>query len=268
MSTLIGLVHPGEMGTAVGKALVAAGRRVAWASAGRSGPTVRRADAAGLLDLGTLPALAEQCDVVVSVCPPHAALDVAAQFRGFPGVYVDANAISPAESLAVAEVVGSAARFVDGSIIGGPPPESGGARLYLAGAAAEGVAELFAGDGASRVGSFRIVVLPGDVPAASALKMTYAAWTKISSALLLATSAAAEQLHVADALTDEWANSQPQLAQRLQRARRSAELKGWRWVGEMEQIAATFAALGLPSGFGEAAARMYSDFDPPEPDLD
>ena len=35
-------------------------------------------------------------DVIVSVCPPHAALDVARQVAGFGGLYLDANAVSPA----------------------------------------------------------------------------------------------------------------------------------------------------------------------------
>jgi hypothetical protein len=34
-------------------------------------------------------------------------------------------------------------------------------------------------------------------------------------------------------------------------------VKGWRWVAEMEEIAGSMAAAGLPPGFGEAAAEIF-----------
>ena len=46
-------------------------------------------------------------------------------------------------------------------------------------------------------------------------------------------------------------------APRIESARRSADAKGWRWVGEMEEIAASFAAHGLPDGFHRAAAEVF-----------
>jgi hypothetical protein len=103
-------------------------------------------------------------------------------------------------------------------------------------------------------------VLTGPVGAASALKMTYAAWTKGSGALLLAARAAAKAEEVEDALLAEWATSIPELEERWNRANRSAEAKGWRWVGEMEEIAATFAEAGQPDGFHRAAAEVFRRF--------
>ncbi len=50
---------------------------------------------------------------------------------------------------------------------------------------------------------------------------------------------------------------QPELFERLAAAERSAATKGWRWVGEMEEIADTFAAAGEPAGFHRAAAEVY-----------
>jgi saccharopine dehydrogenase-like NADP-dependent oxidoreductase len=38
---------------------------------------------------------------------------------------------------------------------------------------------------------------------------------------------------------------------------RQAASKGWRWIAEMEEIAATFAAVGVPDGFHRAAAEVY-----------
>ena len=99
--------------------------------------------------------------------------------------------------------------------------------------------------------------------AASATKMTYAAWTKVSAALLLSVHQAAERLDVDDVLRAEWAVSLPELAARLESAQRSAAAKGWRWEAEMREIAATFAAAGLPAGFGESAADVFGRFPRP-----
>jgi hypothetical protein len=100
--------------------------------------------------------------------------------------------------------------------------------------------------------------------AASATKMTYAAWTKISAALLLASHEVATRLDVDDVLDAEWAVSQLDLARRLESARRSAAAKGWRWEAEMREIAATFAAVDEPAGFGEAAAELFGRFERPD----
>ena len=87
--------------------------------------------------------------------------------------------------------------------------------------------------------------------------MCYAAWTKGSAALLLTVAEAAERLGLADELRAEWERSIPGLAERLGRAERSANAKGWRWVGEMREIEATFRAADLPGGFHEAAAETF-----------
>jgi hypothetical protein len=87
--------------------------------------------------------------------------------------------------------------------------------------------------------------------------MAYGAWTKGTAALLLAARALATAEGVQDALLTEWALSQPDLADRTRRAARSATRKGWRWVAEMEEIAGSMAAAGLPQGFGQAAAEVF-----------
>jgi 3-hydroxyisobutyrate dehydrogenase-like beta-hydroxyacid dehydrogenase len=236
------------MGAAVGRALRDTGVEVLWASQGRRAATAERAAAAGLEDAGDVGTLLRRADVVVSVCPPHAALDVARAAEGFTGVYVDGNAVSPDTAQAIAERV---SRFVDGGIVGPPPREAGTTRLYLSGPEADVVARLFFGS------VLEARVLSAEPGAASALKMSYAAWTKGSAALLLASLAAAEANGVGEALLAEWRTSIPEAEGRLRSASRSALAKGWRWVGEMEEIARTFAAAELPSGFHEAAAEIY-----------
>jgi 3-hydroxyisobutyrate dehydrogenase-like beta-hydroxyacid dehydrogenase len=237
------------MGAAVGAVLGGQDVRVVWASEGRSTATRERAEAAGLEDVAS-PAELARSDVILSICPPHAVLDVARSVGHFHGVYVDGNAVAPATARKVAEIVRAAGgEFVDGGIVGSPPQEAGTTRLYLSGQRAETVRELFAGS----------VLDARVVSDASAIKMAYAAWTKGTAAMLLAIRQLARSEGVEEALLEEWDLSLPELRDRYRRAARSADAKGWRWVGEMEEIAATFEAAGLPGGFHRAAAEVYRD---------
>jgi len=274
--TLIGLLHPGEMGAAVAACLTGRGYQVLWVPAGRGPATQARAAGAGLIAAagpdaaGQAADLARRADIILSICPPHAALPTARAVAaaGFTGVYVDANAISPGTAEQVRAIARAAgARYVDGGIIGLPPPRGpgpeaspGGTRLYLAagpeggdgGGPAAQVAALFEGTPLTPE-----ILRNENRTAASALKMAYASWTKGSAALLLAARALARAEGVEDSLLAEWSLSQPGLASRSLGAARSAAEKGWRWVGEMEEIAASMTADGLPGGFHQAAAEVF-----------
>ena len=237
---LIGVLHPGEMGSAVGACLTRRGLTVLWASAGRSPATADRAAAAGLRDVGTASEMSSQADVILSVCPPHAALEVARSVAGFRGIYVDANAVSPATTRKVAEIVtAGGASYVDGGIIGAPPRSPGDSRLYLSGLWAEEISHLFTGT------PLDAQVIGDQIGRASAVKMAYAAWTKGTAALILAIRALARAEAVEQTLLAEWELSQPTLTARSHSAARSATEKGWRWVAEMEEIAATMAAAAI-----------------------
>jgi hypothetical protein len=170
---------------------------------------------------------------------------VAQSVAGFEGTYVDANAISPA----TAREIGG----LDGGIIGPPPREGSTTRLYLSGPGAQNVADLFAGT------TVDARVLGEKIGAASALKMTFAAWSKGSSALLLAIREVARTEGVEDALLDTWRAWIPELFEEWEHASSAAGRKGWRWVGEMEEIADTFAAAGQPDGFHRAAAEVFRE---------
>ncbi|ONH23307.1 hypothetical protein BL253_33315 [Pseudofrankia asymbiotica] len=254
MVSRIAILHPGQMGAAVGRALVGSGHDVTWLPAGRSASTRRRADAAGMRESVDL----RDRDVVLSICPPAAAAETARTVAGFSGLYVDANAISPGTASGVAAVVQArGATYVDGGIIGPPPEQPGTTRVFLSGERAEDVAAIFRG---TRI---EAVVLNGDNTAASALKMTYAAWTKITSALLISACRVAARHGVDEALAAEWARSQPELATRHAAALDAAAHKGWRWEEEMRQIARTFAEAGEPAGFGDAAAQQFGGWPRP-----
>jgi 3-hydroxyisobutyrate dehydrogenase-like beta-hydroxyacid dehydrogenase len=250
----IGLLHPGEMGAALAMQL-RRGSPVLWASSGRSAETVQRAEQAGLRDVGTVEEVGESSDIVLCVCPPHGALAVAESIAGFDGIYVDANAVSPMTARQIATVIEEGGgQFVDGGIVGPPPRDGVPTTLYLSGSMSRAVAGIFR----DTVVQARIVSEePGS---ASAVKMAYAAWTKGAAALLLAIRALARAEGIEDALLAEWEESIPALPERSERAALAAGRKGWRWAGEMDEIASTFAAAGLPDGFHEAAAEIFRRF--------
>jgi 3-hydroxyisobutyrate dehydrogenase-like beta-hydroxyacid dehydrogenase len=251
-TTTVCILHPGEMGAEVGAAARIGGARVLWVSAGRGGATRDRAGAAELEDAGTLQAALGQASAVLSVCPPHAAVELAKRVAAerFRGIYLDANAVSPDTSRRIGGIVEAAgARFVDGGIIGPPPTKPGTTRLYLSGSQSARIAALFFGT------SLGAVVLDAPVGAASAVKACYAGWTKSAATLLLSVRALAHHEGVEAALTEEWKISQPQLFAQLERAVLQSR-KGWRWIAEMEEIGATFDQAGLPDGFALAAAEV------------
>jgi 3-hydroxyisobutyrate dehydrogenase-like beta-hydroxyacid dehydrogenase len=250
----VALLHPGNMGVTIGAAAATSGARVIWVSQDRSATSRRRADESGLIEIKTLKEAVEQSDIILSVCPPHAAPEVARNIASlrFPGIYVDANAVSRATAEAIGRTItASGAAFVDGGIIGSPVKKAGTTRLYLSGARAAEVANLFA---ASMLDARAIGEAPG---AASALKICYAAWTKCTDALLLVIRALAAREGVDEVLLQEWAISQPGLERRSIQAAAVAVPKAWRYVGEMKEIAAALAEAGLPPGFHDAAADLY-----------
>jgi 3-hydroxyisobutyrate dehydrogenase-like beta-hydroxyacid dehydrogenase len=211
---------------------------VLWTREGRSQETAARAEAGGFRDVATLETLAAESEIVLSVCPPGIAEEVARAVAaaGFGGIYVEANAIAPARAERIAEQTGL--RVVDGGIIARTT-----VNLYLSGdeADVERVAALFDGS------DVEAIPLPGGIGSASALKMAFGGWNKIGVLLAAQAYAIARAYGVAEALAGERVG-----ADGIPRA----GPKAWRWKAEMEEIAATCAALGLPAGLGKAAAEL------------
>jgi 3-hydroxyisobutyrate dehydrogenase-like beta-hydroxyacid dehydrogenase len=249
----IALLHPGNMGSTIGACAATSGARVLWASAQRSAASRKRAEQAGLIDAGDLAAAVRQSDIVLSVCPPEFATEIAASVAAqrFQGIYVDGNAVSRETAEEIAKIVTKAgASFVDGGIIGSPVKQAGTTRMYLSGEKADDIAQVFS---ASMLDARSIGAVPGE---ASALKVVYAAWTKGTDALILAIRALAAHEGVDHALLEEWKISQPALETKCLRAAAVAVPKMWRYVGEMREIAEAFEAAGLPGGFHQAAAEV------------
>jgi 3-hydroxyisobutyrate dehydrogenase-like beta-hydroxyacid dehydrogenase len=249
----IALLHPGNMGTTIGACAATSGARVLWAAEHRSAASRRRAEQAGLVEIASLAEAVGLSDIVLSVCPPEFAAEVATQVAAqkFTGIYVDANAVSRSTAEEIGRIVSRAgASFVDGGIIGSPVKKAGTTRMYLSGARAGAIAELFS---KSMLDARSISAVPGE---ASALKVVYAAWTKGTDALILAIRALALHEGVDNALLEEWKISQPALANKCERAAAATAPKMWRYVGEMKEIAEAFKSAGLPHGFHSAAAEV------------
>lgn len=245
----VGLIHPGAMGVTVGASMASAAT-VVWAGEGRSKATKDRANAARLTDVGSLSELVGRSSTIVSVCPPGEAVAVARSVAdlGFAGTFVDANAVSPATARSIAAMFDDA---VDGGIVGPPVRSPATTRLYLSGASAQAVGALFVGS------HLEVRIVDGAPGAASALKMSFAAWTKGTSVLLLAINVLADMEGVGTDLRAEWATSMPELIARSEALPAGVGPKAWRFEGEMHQIADTFAAAGLHDGFHRAAADIY-----------
>jgi 3-hydroxyisobutyrate dehydrogenase-like beta-hydroxyacid dehydrogenase len=259
MKPTIAIMSPGDMGHAVGAVLRQAGLRVITQLDGRSARTQALAAHAGIEAVGDDEGLVRSADILLSILVPAEAVALAERIAravrraGAAPLYVDCNAIAPQTARQVAEIVESAgAPFVDAGIIG-PPPQAGAAstRFYASGRDALAFA---------RLADFGLDVrVVGERPGqASALKMCYAALTKGTTALMTELSIAAERLGVNEALRAEFAESQPAMLERMQRAVPAMVPKAHRWVGEMAEIARTFEACGLTPRTFEGAAELYA----------
>ncbi len=249
-----GILHPGEMGISIAATMGNSGHEVNWVTEGRSAATRERAAEHNLRAVPDLATLCAEADALVSVCPPAAAETVAMDVlaTGFRGLYLDANAIAPQRACRMARAMEAAGvTFVDGSIIGGPAWQPGKTWMVLSGEAAVDAAALFA------AGPLETRILEGAVGRASALKMVFASWTKGTTALLAAVLGTAESLGVRDELVQQWSRSGMDLVEQAPARTRGVTAKAWRFVGEMEEISATFAGAGLPGDFHQGAAEVY-----------
>ncbi len=253
----IAIMSPGDMGHAVGRTLRESGFRTITALAGRSAHSRDRATRAGLEDVDTLARLVSEADLVLSIMPPDAAVAFAtsvaeamASASATP-IFADCNAIAPATSHKIGDIMTTAgAAYVDGGIIGPPPGRAKAPRLYVSGPDAESLVPLSGPE-------LNIVSLGTDVGRASALKMCYAALTKGTMTLDTAVLLAGTRLGVYDELKAELTGSQGAAFKRMENRVPWLATDSGRWIGEMEEIAATFDGAGLPAGFHSAAADIF-----------
>ena len=257
----VGILSPGEMGAGVGGALRASGLSVLTCLAGRSPASHERARAAGIEDVSDLATLAERCDLILSILVPARARGVAAQVgdaarsAGADTVLADCNAIAPQTVQAMeVDLEGSGVTLVDAGIVGGPPRNGQGPRVYASGSAAHLLGEL---DGRG----IDVVDVGPEIGKASAVKMCYAAMTKGTTALRTALLVAARRLEVYDELIAEMENSQAAALGAAEQGMRRLPNVAYRWIGEMEEIASTFEHVGVTPDFHTGAAQVFREVD-------
>lgn len=251
----IGILHPGSMGAAVAACAATNADAVLWSTDGRSPTSRARAERFGLQPVPTLHELLNRCDVVISLCPPAAAEDLAREVAAYQysGLYVEANAISSDRAVRIAALLGPDAVVVDGGVVGSPPVKGKAPTLYLSGppTATKRVDALFAGT------AVRTKTLGIEVGQASALKLAYASFQKTSRVLVaLALGLAREHgvdqelIEVASRRTDSYLAEPEYIAKTAQRA--------WRWGPELDEAADMLEAAGLPSEMLRAAATTLA----------
>ena len=252
----VGILSPGDMGGATGAMLHKHGIDVYTCLEGRSALTRTIATEAGFIDTPSVDELVKTVDVLLSILVPSEAYGLAERVAeamkrtGAHPVYVDCNAIAPQTVEKIEAVIrGAGAEFIDAGIIGGPPEEGMGTTFYCSGPETSAFEEL---------GNHGIAVkvVGPKVGQASGLKMVYAASTKGTTALWTELMVAARAMGLETALMDEFGDNHP-IVQRNLRSIPGMAHKAGRWVGEMEEIAATFEGLGMTPKILDGAADMY-----------
>lgn len=253
----VAIISPGDMGHAVGRVLAENGFDVITCLEGRSDRTRGLAERAGIRDVRSYEELVREADLVLSILVPAEAATVAGRVADAiraseqATYFADCNAVSPETARKMAEkITAVGGRFIDGSIIGFPPAPGIVPRMYVSGRHAS-IMDALNGKG------IEVVQIGEHVGQASGLKMCYAGLTKGTFALYYAVLAAADNLDLFGRLCEELAHSQAEVYARMQQHLPRLPSKAHRWIGEMEQIAATFEETGITPLFHDAAAEMY-----------
>lgn len=253
----IGIVSMGDMGHAVGRTLRVGGHRVLAALDDRSDRTRGLAQKAGVENVGSLTAMVQQANLILSIMPPAAATEfarsVAAEMQSTASapLFVDCNAIAPVTTRIISGIISDAgADFVDAGIIGAPPGRRTPTRLYVSGPNADRLKEMERPD-------LLIRNIGVDIGAASGIKMFYAALTKGTMTLDTLVLLGAHQMGLSAPLLEEFSASQPEALARMERSVPWLAADAERWVGEMEEIAKTFTGVGLTDQMHHGAAEMF-----------
>ena len=253
----IGIVSPGDMGHTVGQVLINNGLEVFTCLAERSQRTRQLAEKVGITNLPSYDDLVQNADLILSILVPARAIDAAHQVSEAIErtqaqiLYVDCNAISPNTVKQIGQnIMDSGGNFLDASIIGPPPRKDGSTRFYTSGPNVDQFCRL-------NQHGLDIRPLGSQIGLASAIKMCYAGLTKGLTALCAELLTAAEVLNVFDDLVEEFEISQPVLYQRMRNGLPSLPSKAKRCTGEMEEIATTFADVGLTPDILLGAADIF-----------
>ena len=256
MTPTVAIIAPGNMGAGIGQRLTEHKVSVLTTLSGRSAASAARARSAAMAAVEERQLM--EADFLLSIVPPGEALALARRLAPLLAaantkpIYVECNAVNPQTMNHIAkEIAASGASFIGAGIIGPPPkPESSNTKIYAAGPHAKELAKL---------NDYGLIVrvLEGPLTAAAALKMSYAGITKGFTALGAAMMLAAAREGSAEALHAELAESQQALLGWLTRQTPSMYGKAYRWVAELDEIAAFVGKDYDESAMLAAAARLY-----------
>ncbi len=253
----VAILSPGDMGHAIGQLLREHELHVLTCLAGRSDRTRQLSEQAGITDVSSINELVAQSDILMSVTVSEAVpglcqeISEATRATGTDLLFAECNAIAPELSRDMESVLKSGgARYVDASIIGGPPRNGSSPRVYASG---DNVAEFL------QLRDFGLDVrdLGDQLGRASGIKMCYAAMTKGTTALHAELLIAAEKLGLTDEVMAEFLNTQPAVVERMEGWMPGMPAKSRRWVSEMEEIEKTFSDLGLTPNIFKGVADVY-----------
>jgi len=252
------LVSPGGLGTELATHLVSRGVEVVSPLTGRSDLTRIRASQAGIRDAGSLEEAVTGAELILSLVPPGAALEVARDVAaviapsGVRPVFVDANSVSPATVAEIESIIGRAGgRFVDAAIIAPTPRSIGTTRIYASGPALADFLDL------ASVGGLVVRPLGNDAGRASALKMAYSCVSKGLPAMAVGMFVIAASAGLYDDLMAELAVSQPEVLRRMPARVERLPSVADRWASEADEIARTFRDVGLSPSLFEGVAEVY-----------
>ena len=255
--TTIAILSPGDMGHGVGKTLGEHGYDVITCLSGRSDRTRQLAEAGGFRDVPSLSDMVTEADLIMSILVPDQAVDVARAVAvalrdaNVSRPFADCNAVSPQTADLMNSIIGAAGgEYIDGGIIGGSPARGAVPRIYVSGPNSSLMDEL---DGKGIL----VPNLGPEIGRASGIKMCYASMTKGTSALRVAMLTAAQSLGLYDELVAELSGSQQGPLSAMESGVPGLPANAGRWIGEMEEIAATFDAVGVTPHFHQGAAEIY-----------
>ena len=258
MTPKVAIISPGNMGSGVGKFLVEGGFEVMAPLNDRSDFTRSRAESLGINNSGSIENAVEDADIILSILDPGKAIRVAKsaasaiQHLGHTRIYADCNATSPSTAIKISEIIEAAGGvFVDVGIIGGTPTRKDHFPTFFSSGPQASVLDVLDGHG------IRMKNLGPEVGRGSAIKICNGAWNKGAFALYTAVMLAAEKYGFARVLRERLPNSQAGTVEKIDAAVSRLPSLSERYIGEMEQVAETYAGIGIPAEFHKGAAEIF-----------
>ena len=258
MTPKVAIISPGNMGSGVGKFLVEGGFDVMAPLNDRSNFTRTRAEILGINNSGSIGKTVEDADIILSILDPSKAIQVAKfassaiQRLGCTRIYADCNATSPNTAIKISKIIEAAGGiFVDVGIVGGTPTKKDNFPTFFSSGPRASVLDILDGYG------IRIKNLGSEVGLGSAIKICNGTWNKGAFALYTAVMLAAEKYGFTRVLRERLPNSQAGTVEKIDAALNRLPSLSGRYIGEMEQVAETFAGKGIPAEFHKGAAEIF-----------